>query len=397
MADAGRYFNAVENKEAEFDAERFLTEASSLFQSEDIMREVGWRIAVLRELSAQPDFKDVSEGLRDRLTQIFSQGGEEQEILGKLQALTEVKRADGGMIDLRRLMKGEKRILSEKEYRSALGKKLHNTEFLMLNLMVYFPESHVVLNELTKTTQQLTEKVKGSSISTRDIRKEEEDLRDSPAFEAYEEFKTRFLRDWLGQFSSLTEEQIKGLSAEEIQEKVQEHQRHQLTQLLRTQVVLSNTDMSDRLGMHDTLEGNFSEEEFWQGANVFVRKAFRQLILAVIQSFGMPLVIQSFGMSKGMRYAFFQIKDNDEHCLLLGLGVKELPESEGAPLELVPYIKPFTRKAGFLLEIRKRELAEPDQYYHELRHYVLPFLFAFDQIPNFTVHPDLIAFFTSSY
>ncbi|MCZ6843407.1 MAG: hypothetical protein O7G32_11320, partial [SAR324 cluster bacterium] len=96
MADAGRYFNAVENKEAEFDAERFLTEASSLFQSEDIMREVGWRIAVLRELSAQPDFKDVSEGLRDRLTQIFSQGGEEQEILGKLQALTEVKRADGG-------------------------------------------------------------------------------------------------------------------------------------------------------------------------------------------------------------------------------------------------------------------------------------------------------------
>ena len=51
----------------------------------------------------------------------------------------------------------------------------------------------------------------------------------------------------------------------------------------------------------------------------------------------------------------------------------------------------------YLLEIRQREIGDPEQYQHELRHYVLPFLFGFDQVPNFVVNKDLITFFTSNY
>jgi len=64
---------------------------------------------------------------------------------------------------------------------------------------------------------------------------------------------------------------------------------------------------------------------------------------------------------------------------------------------MVPYIKPFTKKGTYLLEIRQRELSDPDQYAHELRHYVLPFLFAFDSMPNFHLSKELITFFTSNY
>ncbi len=64
---------------------------------------------------------------------------------------------------------------------------------------------------------------------------------------------------------------------------------------------------------------------------------------------------------------------------------------------MVPYIKPFTLKGGYLLEVRKQEIGDPDQYHHELRHYLLPFLFAFDKIPNFNVNVETITFFTTSY
>ena len=309
--------------------------------------------------------------------------------MDRLKDLTEVKRADGEMIDLRRLMKRDKRTLSEGEYRLVLGKKLQNTEALMLNLMSVFPESQGILKDLQKSTEHLAKKVNsGGGGTTKSIRDEELALRESAAFEAYEEYKTRFLTDWLSQFTSLTGDQIEGKTPEEIQQLVTEHQRHQLTHLLKTQVTLSETDMTDRLGLHDTLECGFSNEEFWQSANVSVKRAFRQLIIAVIQS---------FGMTRGMRYAFFQMKGEDDYLMLFGMGVKQLPEHDDSPLELVPYMKPFTRKAGFLLEIRRQELTDPDQYFHELRHYVLPFLFAFDQIPNFTVPSDLIGFFTSGY
>ncbi len=387
MADQGRVFNPADGEPDEFDEERLLTEANSLFKSEEVLQEVGWRIAVLRDISSQPELADVGEGLRNRLTQIFSQGGAEEEVLEKLKALTEVQRAGGGMIDLRRLMKRDKQTLSEGEYRLILEKKLQNTEFLMLNLMSIFPESRPILKDLQKTTERLAKKVNGG-VTTKSIRDEEQTLRETAAFEAYEEYKTRFLTDWLSQFTSLTGEQIKGKTPDEIQQMVTEHQRHQLTQLLKTQAALSNTDMTDRLGLHDTLECGFSNEEFWRSANVAVKKAFRELIFAVIQS---------FGMSKGMRYAFFEMKGSDDHLILFGMGIKELPQDEDSPMELVPYIKPFTRKSGFLLEIRRHELTEQDQYFHELRHYVLPFLFAFDQIPNFSVHSDLIAFFTRGY
>ena len=102
-------------------------------------------------------------------------------------------------------------------------------------------------------------------------------------------------------------------------------------------------------------------------------------------------------MLKGRRYAFFQSKRDSDQYLLFGVGVTDLPDAKGLPLVMVPYVKPFTRKGGYLLEIRQREINDPEQYHHELRHYVLPFLFGFDQVPNFEVSTELITFFTSSY
>ena len=100
---------------------------------------------------------------------------------------------------------------------------------------------------------------------------------------------------------------------------------------------------------------------------------------------------------KGKRYAFFQSQDDQNQYLLFGLGLKEISGADESPIEMVPYAKPFTRKGGYLLEIRQREISDPEQYHHELRHYALPFLFGFDQVPNFNVNKELITFFTSNY
>ncbi len=161
-----------------------------------------------------------------------------------------------------------------------------------------------------------------------------------------------------------------------------------MTHLLKTKIVVSDVDMTEHLGLHDTLECTFAEESFWTGANTGVRNGFRAWILGAIQA---------FGMLKGQRYAFFQSKDDQDQYLLFGVGIKDFSDMDETPLEMVPYIKPFTRKGGYLLEIRKREIGDPEEYHHELRHYVLPFLFAFDQMNNFALNKDLISFFTSHY
>ena len=74
--------------------------------------------------------------------------------------------------------------------------------------------------------------------------------------------------------------------------------------------------------------------------------------------------------------------------------VREVGED---PIRMVPYMKPFTRKAGYLLEIRQRSLAEPERYHAELRHYVLPFLFGFDQVPGLEVPRPLRDFINTAY
>lgn len=386
MAQRDKLFHDL--KSATDEEEKFLTEAASLFESEDVLREVQWHLAVLREISENPELEDVKAGLSARLTQIFASGESEEKVLGELRGLTEVRRADGGLIELRRFLKRDRRTLNAIEYRNILSKKLSNTGFLMLNLIAYFPDSQKVINELTGEVNKLSAKVGDRAISIRAVKAEEDSLRLSPPFSAYEALKTRFLSDWLRQFGSLTDEQVEGLSPDEIQELVIEHQRHQMTQLLKTEITLSETDMSERMGLHDTLECSFANDVFWESANISARNGFRKLILTVIQS---------FGMLKGKRYALFQSKGDKEQFLLFGVAIKELPEAREAPLEMIPYIKPFTLKGGYLLEVRKHDIGDPDQYHHELRHYILPFLFAFDQIPNFNVNPETITFFTTNY
>ena len=387
MSDGRSYFRNLQDGEANFDDDTFLTEVGAQFQSENIVSEVRWRIAVLKEISSQPELVDISSGLRDRLTQIFTTGGEEEEILENLKGLTEVQRADGKPVELRRFLKRNKRTLNEFEYRRILARKIENTEFQMINLMAFFPESRQVLSELTSEMDVLIANIKDQSKPITVVKSQEDNIRKSAGFGAYEEFKSRFLRDWLGQFSGLGAEELDGMAPEEIQQLVVEHQRHQMTQLLKTKITVSDVDMTEHLGLHDTLEGGCSDQDFWSDANVRAKEGFRELVLTVIRS---------FGMLKGKRYSFFQSEDDKDQYLLFGVGIGDLGE-EDEPIEMIPYIKPFTRKGGYLLEVRKRDIGDPDQYYYELRHYVLPFLFAFDQIQNFNVSKDLITFFTSNY
>ena len=117
MSNGSSYFRTLNDGDGQFDNDSFLTEVGAQFQSENIVKEVRWRLAVLKEISGQPELVDVTEGLRDRLTQIFTTGGEEQEILGKLKDLTEIKSQDGKLVELRRFLKRSKRVLNEFEYR----------------------------------------------------------------------------------------------------------------------------------------------------------------------------------------------------------------------------------------------------------------------------------------
>ena len=388
MAAKQNLFNDLQNVVIDEEAERILIQADSLFHSEEVNREVRWRLAALKEIAANPELADVTEGLRHRLSEIFASGGGEEEVLGNLKGLTEIQRKDGGTIELRRFLKRDRRTLSSAEYREMLNKKLQNTEYMANNLLLFFPDERDTIRQLADLLRKLGREVVGGMLSTQTLKTDEEALRQTPPFEAYEALKTRFLRDWLGRFSTLTGEQIEGLTPDQVQELVIEHQRHQITKLLKTEIAPVGLDMSGRLGIHDTLECGFKNESFWSGANISAKNGFRQWILTVIQT---------FGMLEGKRYACFRMKGEDEQFLLFGLGINELPEDKDTLLELVPYVKPFVRKGGYLLEVRQRDIGDPEQYNHELRHYVLPFIFAFDQVRNFNVNQDLITFFTSGY
>jgi len=174
----------------------------------------------------------------------------------------------------------------------------------------------------------------------------------------------------------------------EIQRMIQEHQRHQLTQLLKGRIKPIDLDMTDYLGLHDTLEAGFNDTEFWRSANAASKAAFIKWVMDVVRA---------FGMLKGLRHAFFQSEDHPEQYLLFGLGLSHLPEASEDAIRMVPYIKPFTRKGTYLLEIRRRDIGDSDAYYHELRHYTLPFLFAFDKMKEFEIRQELVSFFTTGY
>ncbi len=148
-----------------------------------------------------------------------------------------------------------------------------------------------------------------------------------------------------------------------------------------------NTDMVEHLEPHDTLEATFQNTVFWKGATTGVKNGFKDWIMGAIQA---------YGMLKGQRYALFENEKASDHFLLFGIGVGEIG-GEKDLVEMVSFVKPFTRKAGYLLEIRKRDISDPDEYHAELRHYLMPFLFAFDSMRDFKLNGELLSFFTSNY
>lgn len=382
------FFRDVQDQRVDFDGERFLTEVDAQFGSPELLSEVRWRLEVLHELSIQTGMEEQFEGLRDRLTRIFAEGGDESYIAGQVRALTHIDSKRGEHIDLRHFLVPERRIYSEAEYRDVLRKKIVNTQMHVVNLTAYYPLEEPNLRSLHLVLQGLASKVRNLTVRTRTLKAIEDNIRETPPFQTYETLKERFLRDWLKRFTGANEQELELLGPAEIQRLILSHLRHQTTQLVRAGVRLMDSDVSEHLGMHDTLEGEFRDEEFWRPANVAVRRGFHEWVLRIVQA---------AGMVNGHRYAFFQSEADPDTHLLVGLGLQTIPADKDEPIRLVPYLKPFTRKAGYLLEIRRRTLKDRVTYYNELRHYTLPFLFGFDQVPGLEVPPALRDFFNSHY
>lgn len=382
-----QYFQTLYAGEIDFDTERFLTEVQNLFSSEAVLREVRWRIQVLRDIASQEDLADVCGALRHALSRVFSEHKDEASVLAALKALTEVQREDGESVDLRRFQKRARRTLSEDEYRDFLARKLANTLYQIENLGLFYPDAMSMLEQLKAPTEQLEGQIRDPGIPVKQVAAAERRIREAAPFEHYESLKVRFLRDWLAQFTHVDPAEAARLSPEALQQLVATTQRHQLTQLLKAEVALPEMDMSEHLGLHDTLEGKFHDEVFWDRANQGTKNGFRHWILGVIQSFGIP---------RGRRYVMAQRKTDDSQLLLFGMGVDTFGEDPGT-LTLVPYLKPFTRKSGYLLEIRRRDLGTDEEYHQQLRHAVMPFLYAFDQMRDFKVSRELVSFFTSAY
>ena len=385
---AGFFRTLYEHGSADFDALRFLTEVEAQFKSEDVVQEVRWRLDALTQISARPGLEDAGKALRDKLTQIFTGGGDESAVLTRLKDLTEIENSDGSRLDLRSFIKRDRRVLSEQDYRVVLGRKIANTNTHVVNLIAYYPQAEADLHKLAIALNELSGHILNPTVTSAALRIEEERIRNQAIFGLYEDLKTRFLKDWLARFADLTDGQIKDLSPGEIQKLIQEHQRHQLTQLLKGQIKVVELDMTEYLGLHDTLEGSFADQEFWRGANAAAKTSFLKWIVDVVQA---------FGMLKGNRHVFFQAQDHPELYLLFGLGLSHLPEASGDPIQMVPYLKPFTRKGTYLLEIRRRDIGDLGEYHRELRHYTLPFLFAFDKMREFTLRKELVSFFTTGY
>jgi hypothetical protein len=382
------FFKTVSQGEAEFNAERFMVEVELQFPSEDIREEVRWRLDVLKELAGMPDLAEATAGLKDRLSQVFSAGGDEKALLDKLKGLTEIAGAHGEMLDLRHFLKRGRRTYTEQEYRGILGKKLDNTRHHVANLIAFYPEAEGELNKLVKVLALMREKLDNEALRVGDIKGQEDKLRETTAFHMYEDLKVKFLRDWLARFTSVPPAEIAGKSMEEVQKLIVEHQRHQLSQLVKHKIAMSDMDMTEHLGVHDTLECEFQDPVFWKDAPEAVRQGFKHWILGTVQA---------FGMLKGLRYACFQSQTDKDQFLLFGVGVSSLPKDPGQPMVMVPYLKPFTRKANYLLEVRKRDIGDAQSYHHELVHYVLPFLYAFDQMKDFKIAKELLVFFNTRY
>lgn len=387
--EPGSFFQTVYEGSENFDSIRFMTEVEARFNSDELVSEVRWRLDVLNQITNLPDMNSVSDTLRDILTRIFSAGGDESEVLVKLKELTEIKNSEGDTVHLRSFIKREdRRVLSETEYRAVLGKKITNTNAQVVNLIAYYPEAERDLHKLSVALKKITDQIKSKTANAKAIKGMEDQVRATSSFTLYEDLKSRFLKDWLSKFTDMAEKDLEGLTPGEIQALIQEHQRHQMTKLLKSKIKLVETDMTGQLGMHDTLESDFRDEDFWIGANVAAKTGFINWIMDVVQA---------FGMLKGQRYAFFQSEDDKELYMLFGLGLSQLPEASNDPIRMIPYLKPFTRKGTYLLEIRKRDIGDTEAYYHELLHYTLPFVFAFDQMPEFNIRSELTSFFTTKY
>lgn len=382
------FFRELQDQRVDFDGDRFLTEVDALFGSPELLSEVRWRLEVLHELSNQVGMEEGFEGLRDRLTRIFAEGGDETQIVEQVRALTHIDTRRGERIDLRRFLVADRRIYSEPEYREVLRKKIANTQAHVINLAVYYPAEEPALRHLSKLLEGLAEKIRNTSVRTRTIKTIEDNIREMPPFQTYEALKERFLRDWLKRFAGVTEEELAQLGPGEVQRLILSHQKFQVTQLVQAGVRLLESDVSEHLGIHDTLEGEFQDVEFWRDANAAVRRSFQEWVLRIVQA---------AGMVNGHRYAFFQAEADPNTHLLVGLGLPRIPAASDEAIRLVPYLKPFTRKAGYLLEIRHRTLKEPRAYYAELRHYTLPFLFGFDQVSGLEVPRALRDFFNARY
>ena len=385
---AASFFRQVQEQSVEFDGERFLLEVDAQFGSSELLDEVRWRLEVLHELANQRGMTEEFDGLRDRLTQIFALGGDEGHIAEQVRGLTRIENKAGKPVDLRHFLKGERRLFNEHEYRDVLQKKIGNTQMHAVNLTAYYAEQEPALRQLRKVLQGLLEKIGDASVRTRTIKTIEDNIRELPSFRTYEQLKERFLRDWLARFAGIPERDLAQLGEAEVQRLIIEHQRHQTTQLVKAGVRPLDTDVSQYMGIHDTLEAEFHEAAFWEKANSAVKRGFGEWVLQVVQAVGMP---------NGQRYAFFQSQADANIYLLCGLGLPKLPDPEDIPIRLVPYLKPFTRKAGYLLEIRKRALGDQAAYYRELRHYTLPFLFGCDQVSGLEVPRALRDFFNSAY
>ncbi len=382
------FFRDLQKQAIDFDGERFLTEVDAQFHSPELLEEVKWRLEVLHELSQQRHLESEFEVLRDRLTQIFAMGGEEADVHAQVKALTGIETPGGRPVELQHFLLPERRLYNEREYREVLERKIDNTRLHVLNLHVLYLDQAAALRQLSKLLDGLSEKIRDPKVRTRTIKTIEDNIRDVPAFATYEAFKERFLRDWLARFAGVSEAELARLGPEEVQRLIQEHQRHQTTQLVKAGVRPLDTDIHEHLGIHDTLEGEFRDEEFWRPANVRVKRDFNAWVLQVVQA---------VGMVNGQRFAFFQSEADEQCYLLCGLALPRLPETEEEPIRMVPYLKPFTRKAGYLLEVRARAVSERPAYYAELRHYTLPFLFGFDKVPALEVPKALRDFFNSRY
>jgi hypothetical protein len=379
----------AQGENPQFDAKEFLLAVESQFKSPEVLEEVRWRLAVLKELTASLELEQASKGLRKALSGVFTAHTEEQKILEGLKELTEIEGgADGKPIDLRRFLKRGRRSYDAGEYAKILQKKILNTQGQVQNLVLFFPDSKQVLTELSRSLDSLVQRMHNASESITMIKEREDNVRKTGEFAHYERIKEEFLKKWLARFSNLSEAEVQNMTPEEVQRLIVEHQRHQMTQLLKTQIKLSAVDMTQHLDPHDTLESEFKDQNFWKGASSAARTGFRDWVLSAVQA---------FGMLKGHRFALFENEKDESQLLLFGIGVGGFSDDRDKFLKMVPFVKPFTRKGGYLLEIRKRELGEAKEYHTELRHYVLPFLFAFDGMKEFRIGSDLLTFFTSNY